>query len=129
MLSMASGAIKKSEYTFTISNSRSYSELVPVDEDEDKIFFAHWYDATDGIYTTTDTSYEGIHIGKGLSKIADFAEDSSWALWRTNSAGTMTGMNAYGISAPFYENHSIRVCSNPRFYNGHIYILEVYSIN
>lgn len=120
------GGFKKSEYRFTPTNN-VYSYRVPVNESEDNIFFAHWYDTTPNIYITNNTGYEGIHIGKAVCKYTNFAENSSWHHLRTTSTGA-TSPGAYGVADPFYQNGAILACNAQKFIAGHEYVLEVYSI-
>lgn len=120
------GGIKKSEYRFT-PTSDAYSFDIPVEEGENSILFAHWYDTTLNIYPTNNIAYEGIHIGKAICKYAEYAENPSWHMWRTNSSGT-TGPTSYGTGNSFYGNNSIRVCNTVKFTAQHEYVLEIYSM-
>lgn len=124
--SLASGYVKKAVYTFT-PTSDVYSSRVQINESEDNILFAHWYDTTPNVYPTNNTPYEGVHIGKAICKYAEYAENSSWHLWRTNTNGA-TGANTYGVANPFFESDFVRPCSSPKFVAGHEYILEIYYI-
>lgn len=119
------GGIKKSEYRFTPTTD-VYVYKVSVEESEDSILFAHWYDATPNIYPTNNIAYEGIHIGKAICKYTEYAENPSWHMWRTNASGT-TGPTSYGTGNKLYDN-GIRVCNTVKFITGHEYILEIYYV-
>lgn len=124
--SLTSGYVKKSVYSFTPA-SNVYTVKVQINESEDNILFAHWYDTTPNVYPTNNIGYEGIHIGKAVCKYTDFAENSAWHHLRTTSAGA-TSPNSYGTSSPFYGDGDILACNAQKFTAGHEYVLEVYSI-
>ena len=124
--SLVSGFLKKSEYRFTPTTD-VYVYRVDINESENSILFAHWYDVTPNVYPSNSTTYEGTHIGKAICKFAEFAENPSWHMFRTNSSD-VTSPTSYGTGDVFYISNSIRVCNTTRFKTGHEYVLEVYSL-
>lgn len=110
------------EYTLT---SNSYTANVPVQGDTSKALFAHFYDK-DATYTTANTTYEGIIIGPALVHYQAMLDSKQWSIWRTNAAGSTTGINNYAGSNAVFQTNIVVIAGNPILKADHTYVVDVF---
>ena len=110
------------EYTLT---SASYTANVPVQGDTSKALFAHFYDK-DATYTTANTTYEGIIIGPALVHYQAMLDSKQWSFWRTNAAGSTTGINNYAGSNAVFQTNIVVIAGNPILKADHTYVVDVF---